>query len=51
LNYRYTWSIFPFVLWNNVFLVMVVDDDGALSLGGHSFTIVEVSFGMLKAFS
>ena len=32
-------------------LVMVIDDDDALSLGGHSFAIVEVYLGMLKDFS
>jgi len=30
---------------------MVDDDDGVLSLGGHSFAIVEVYFGVLKDFS
>jgi hypothetical protein len=30
------------VLWNNVFMVMVDDDDGALSLGGLSLAFVEV---------
>jgi hypothetical protein len=30
---------------------MVIDDDDALSLGGHFYLIVEVYFGMLKGFS
>jgi hypothetical protein len=30
--------------------MVVDDDDGVLSLGGHSFAIVEVYFGMLKTF-
>jgi hypothetical protein len=39
------------VLWNNAFVVMVNDDDGALSLGGQMFYVVEVYFGMLRDFS
>ena len=40
------------MLCYNAFMVMVVDDDdGVLSLAGHSFVIVEVYFGMLKVFS
>jgi hypothetical protein len=39
------------VLWNNAFMVMVDDDDGALSLGGQFFDVVEVYFGMLRDFS
>jgi hypothetical protein len=30
---------------------MVDDDDGALSLGGHSLDFVEVYFDMLRIFS
>ena len=41
----------PLVLWNNYFMVMVDDDDGALSLGGHSLDFVEVYFDILRIFS
>ena len=39
------------MLWNNDFWLWFDDDDGVLSLGGHSFAIVEVYLGMLKDFS
>jgi hypothetical protein len=38
------------VLWNNAFWLWCDDDDGALSLGGHSLAFVEVYFGMLMFF-
>ena len=38
------------MLWNNAFLLWCDDDDGALSLGGHSLAFVEVYFGMLMFF-
>jgi hypothetical protein len=38
------------VLWNNDFWLYFDDDDGALSLGGHSIFFVEVYFGMLMLF-
>ena len=38
------------MVWNNDFWLWLNDDDGALSLGGHFLAIVEVYFGMLKAF-
>jgi hypothetical protein len=38
------------VLWNNAFWLWFDDDDGALSLGGHSLAFVEVYFGMLRLF-
>jgi hypothetical protein len=31
-------------------MVMVDDDGGVLSLGGHSLAFVEVYFGMLRIF-
>jgi hypothetical protein len=42
--------VLPLVLWNNAFMVMVDDDDGVLSLEGHSLAFVEVYFGMLRIF-
>jgi hypothetical protein len=47
LNLEY----FSLVIWNNYFMVMVDDDDGALSLGGHSLDFVEVYFDILRIFS
>jgi hypothetical protein len=38
------------VPWNNDFWLWCDDDDGALSLGGHSLAFVEVYFGMLMIF-
>jgi hypothetical protein len=38
------------VLWNNAFWLWCDDDDGVLSLGGHSLAFVEVYFGMLMLF-
>jgi hypothetical protein len=33
------------VLWNNDFWLWFDDDDGALSLEGHSLSFVEIHFG------
>jgi hypothetical protein len=38
------------MIWNNVFWLWCDDDDGALSVGGHSLAFVEVYFGMLMFF-
>ena len=38
------------MLWNNAFWLWFDDDDGALSLEGHSLAFVEVYFGMLMFF-
>jgi hypothetical protein len=38
------------VIWNNAFWLWCDDDDGALSLRGHSLSFVGVYFGMLMLF-